>query len=258
MAVTAGTLQGRHRAAAPQRATVERRSGWRNEHCPPSPSSGDPTWARAPCSTASSVNRPPSSRTIPGSPATARCSRPNGWASRSSWSIPAAGCPTVPTSTRRSAVRSRPPCGAPIWCCSSSTRRPGSPTTMQPSRCGCAETGRQVLLVANKADNDRRENERWEFLSLGIGDPYPGQRVARPPGRGPARRGHRPHPERHGRRARRGAPGSRGRSAEEGRGRPQAASCRHRRSPQRRQEHPVQPAGGRGPFGRPRHARHDP
>ncbi|HSB84808.1 MAG TPA: ribosome biogenesis GTPase Der [Ilumatobacteraceae bacterium] len=30
-----------------------------------------------------------------------------------------------------------------------------------------------VLLVANKADNDRRENERWEFLALGVGEPYP-------------------------------------------------------------------------------------
>lgn len=30
-----------------------------------------------------------------------------------------------------------------------------------------------VLLVVNKADNDRREAERWEFLSLGVGEPYP-------------------------------------------------------------------------------------
>ena len=30
-----------------------------------------------------------------------------------------------------------------------------------------------VLLVANKADNDRRENDRWEFLALGLGDPVP-------------------------------------------------------------------------------------
>ena len=30
-----------------------------------------------------------------------------------------------------------------------------------------------VLLVTNKADNERRENERWEFLALGAGDPYP-------------------------------------------------------------------------------------
>jgi GTP-binding protein len=29
-----------------------------------------------------------------------------------------------------------------------------------------------VLLVANKADNDRRENERWEFLALGAGEPH--------------------------------------------------------------------------------------
>ena len=32
---------------------------------------------------------------------------------------------------------------------------------------------RPVLVVANKADNDRRENERWEFLALGLGEPYP-------------------------------------------------------------------------------------
>jgi len=30
-----------------------------------------------------------------------------------------------------------------------------------------------VLLVVNKADNDRREGERWEFLALGLGDPLP-------------------------------------------------------------------------------------
>ena len=30
-----------------------------------------------------------------------------------------------------------------------------------------------VLLVVNKADNDRRENDRWEFLGLGLGEPYP-------------------------------------------------------------------------------------
>jgi GTP-binding protein len=35
------------------------------------------------------------------------------------------------------------------------------------------KSGRPVLVVANKADNDRREHDRWEFLSLGIGDPIP-------------------------------------------------------------------------------------
>jgi GTP-binding protein len=30
-----------------------------------------------------------------------------------------------------------------------------------------------VLVVANKADNDRREEERWAFMSLGLGEPYP-------------------------------------------------------------------------------------
>jgi GTP-binding protein len=30
----------------------------------------------------------------------------------------------------------------------------------------------EVLLVANKADNERREAERWEFMSLGLGEPF--------------------------------------------------------------------------------------
>ncbi len=30
-----------------------------------------------------------------------------------------------------------------------------------------------VILVANKCDNDRREDERWGFLALGLGEPYP-------------------------------------------------------------------------------------
>jgi GTP-binding protein len=33
-------------------------------------------------------------------------------------------------------------------------------------------TGRPVLLVANKVDNERREPEAWTFLSLGLGDPW--------------------------------------------------------------------------------------
>ena len=30
-----------------------------------------------------------------------------------------------------------------------------------------------VLVVANKADNDRRENDRWEFMAMGMGEPVP-------------------------------------------------------------------------------------
>lgn len=30
-----------------------------------------------------------------------------------------------------------------------------------------------VMIVANKADNDRRETDRWEFLALGLDDPFP-------------------------------------------------------------------------------------
>ncbi|MBM3638857.1 MAG: ribosome biogenesis GTPase Der [Actinobacteria bacterium] len=35
------------------------------------------------------------------------------------------------------------------------------------------KVGKPVLLAANKADNERREVDRWSFLSLGLGDPYP-------------------------------------------------------------------------------------
>ncbi|HKA05241.1 MAG TPA: ribosome biogenesis GTPase Der, partial [Acidimicrobiales bacterium] len=35
------------------------------------------------------------------------------------------------------------------------------------------KTGKPVLLVANKADNDRREREAWDFLALGLGDAHP-------------------------------------------------------------------------------------
>ena len=32
-------------------------------------------------------------------------------------------------------------------------------------------TNRPILVVTNKADNERREGDRWEFLALGLGDP---------------------------------------------------------------------------------------
>jgi len=34
-------------------------------------------------------------------------------------------------------------------------------------------SGREVLVVSNKVDSDKREFDKWEFLSLGLGDPYP-------------------------------------------------------------------------------------
>ena len=33
--------------------------------------------------------------------------------------------------------------------------------------------GTPVLLVANKVDNERRDNDVWELLKLGVGDPWP-------------------------------------------------------------------------------------
>jgi len=35
------------------------------------------------------------------------------------------------------------------------------------------KVAKPVVLVANKADNDRREFEIWEFLALGLGEPHP-------------------------------------------------------------------------------------
>ena len=71
-------------------------------------------------------------------------------------------------------------------------RRSASPRTTPASPTGCAAAGKPVLLVANKADNDRRERERGSSSALGLGEPLPGQRAARPPHRRPARRGRRP------------------------------------------------------------------
>ncbi|MGA1034023.1 MAG: ribosome biogenesis GTPase Der, partial [Ilumatobacteraceae bacterium] len=34
-------------------------------------------------------------------------------------------------------------------------------------------TGVGVMVVANKADNDQRERELWDFLALGLGEPVP-------------------------------------------------------------------------------------
>ena len=34
-------------------------------------------------------------------------------------------------------------------------------------------SGVPVILAANKSDNDRRERDRWSFMSLGLGEPYP-------------------------------------------------------------------------------------
>lgn len=35
------------------------------------------------------------------------------------------------------------------------------------------KSGRSVMVVSNKVDSDKREADRWEFLALGLGEPYP-------------------------------------------------------------------------------------
>ena len=63
--------------------------------------------------------------------------------------------------------------GSPTWCCSWSMPPSVSPTTTKRSPAGSRRGGHDVIVVANKSDNDRREAERWEFMALGLGEPYP-------------------------------------------------------------------------------------
>ena len=120
-------------------------------------------------------------------------------------------------------------------------------------------TKTEVIVVANKSDNERRETEMWEFMSLGLGEPVPvsalhGRRAGDlldivldrfPEERAPIGPSTRTTL----------APTDDRRRAGRGSG---AAAGRDRRSAQRRQEHAVQPAGRRRPGGRPRPRRHDP
>ncbi len=39
--------------------------------------------------------------------------------------------------------------------------------------------GPPVRLVVNKVDDTSREAAAWDFVALGLGDPYAGQRAAR-------------------------------------------------------------------------------
>ncbi len=252
--LAAGAIRGVHLRSGHR---IARREGPMTEDCPPSSSSAGRTSARARCSTASSASRWPSSRTARASPATARRPRPSGSACRSCSSTPAAGCPAAPTSRPRSAARWRPRCASAdvvLFVVDATTGVTDDDVSMAN---WLRKVDAHVLLVANKSDNDRRENDRWEFLSLGLGDPLAGQRAARSPRRRPARRGHRPLPRG---RAARAAVRRRWRRAggcAVGAGRPAAAARGHRRPAERRQEHAVQPPRRRGPLRGPRHGRHD-
>ena len=115
--------------------------------------------------------------------------------------------------------------------------RRASPRRTTPSPRWLRRAGKPVLLGINKADNNQREDERWQFLSLGLGEPYPisalhGRRtgdfldevVARLPG-----------PTADGADAEL-ADGEAGFDGDgrSGRRRPSDPRCRHRRAPERR------------------------
>ena len=100
----------------------------------------------------------------PASPATARRSRPSGWACPSCWSTPAAGCPAardLEAKVSRQVEKAVRGADVVLFLVDASVG-------VTEEDAGVAEwlrrTGKPVLLVANKADNDRRERETWEFL----------------------------------------------------------------------------------------------
>ena len=214
--------------------------------CPPSSSSDGPTSASRRCSTASSASRRRSSRTAPASPATAR-SLDAEWLGVPFRAIDTGGW--MPGGSDLEAKVSRQ--------VEAAVRSADVVLFVVDAAAGMTDDDESiavwlrrikapVLLVVNKSDNDRRENDRWEFLALGLDDPLPvsalhdrhagdllDEVVARFPGSA--------------------------RSADEGdvadseldRDVPwapgdQPPPRRHRRAPQRRQEHAVQPVGGGG------------
>ena len=116
-------------------------------------------------------------------------------------------------------------------------------------------SGAAVRLVVNKVDDANREDAAWEFVSLGLGDPFTisavhgrgtgdllDEVVALLPGAGLG-------DDRRGRRRRRG-------SRPSGPGRPGHAARRHHRPAQRGEIDALQPASRRGALHRARPARH--
>ncbi len=43
-------------------------------------------------------------------------------------------------------------------------------------------TDKPVVLVVNKVDSDKQKSETAEFYKLGLGEPFPDQRLSRPGG----------------------------------------------------------------------------
>ena len=225
--------------------------------CPWSPSSGGPTSARARSSTASSASRSRSSRTAPASPATARRSRPSGSACRSCSSTPAAGCPggtDLEEKVSRQVEKAVRGADVVLFVVDAARRRHRGGRRRR--RLAAAHAASPCCCVANKADNDRRERETWEFLVARRSASR--TRSARCTAAAPATCS-----------TRCSAAACRKRRADDGDGDGDGDERRCRAwpgvpgvaivgRPERRQVHAVQPADRRGPLRRPRHARHHP
>ena len=111
--------------------------------------------------------------------------------------------------------------------------------------------GHDVIVVANKSDNDRREDGTLGVHGARAGRALPRERAARTPRRRSARRGGRPL------RSARTSSGRRALRRRGGQGARCAPRC-DRRATERRQVDAVQPLGRRGPSRGARPRRHDP
>ena len=103
-------------------------------------------------------------------------------------STPAAGSPTPrawPRGRRAGRARHR---RRRRRACSSSTPPSASPTPTRPSSQVLRQSGKPVVLAANKVDDQRTEAEAAALWNLGLGEPFPVSRPARPGERRPARR----------------------------------------------------------------------
>ena len=93
---------------------------------------------------------------------------------RSCSSTPAAGCRAAPTSTAKvSRQVGDAPCATPTSCCSSSTPPSASPRRTRRWPSWLRRSGRPCSSWPTRSTTTDARTTRWEFLSLGLGDPLP-------------------------------------------------------------------------------------
>ena len=114
-----------------------------------------------------------SSRSTRASPGTARSSSPSGPATTSGSWTPGGWLKSDEALAKQITYQAeRAMARWPTSSSSSWTSPSGRSTRTRRSRRSCSASGKPVLLVANKVDDPNRENDVWEFIKLGLGDPH--------------------------------------------------------------------------------------